>query len=93
MNPAEFVVYCPNQQCGDPVSASGIVAVESRKYRKMNYIGNVDVGFVKKAMFAFLHPNKLQPRLGEHHGYKCPVCGNEKVFVERNGAFIEIEGI
>jgi hypothetical protein len=90
MDAEKTEVFCENIQCGDPeVHTGGLVQHETRKYRRMNYMGSKEIKPVKVIANMLLSRPSL-PK-GQYHYYSCPVCGAERIFHEYKGLFTEID--
>jgi hypothetical protein len=79
MDPRTFEVFCSNLECGDPqVYPGGLMPLESRKHRRMNYMGKAS------KLRAVLSEQPLERHgtsiIGTYHRYQCPVCGRERIF-------------
>lgn len=88
MNPASLEVFCPNLDCGDSYIAGALLPRESRRHRRMNYMGRKRIGFgfavVESLVRKQVDPNLPALPPGVYHLFQCPVCGRERVF--SNGA-------
>lgn len=90
MDVEKLEVFCMNIQCGDPeVHAGALSQHETRKYRKMNYMGSKEINPVK--VLAGTLFNKPVPPQGKYHFYSCPVCGAERVFHEAKDLINEVD--
>ena len=90
MDAEKMEVFCTNIQCGDPeVHAGTLTQLETRKYRKMNYMGSKEISPVKVLTSTML--NKPVPQQGKYHFYSCPVCGAKRVFHETKGLITEVD--
>lgn len=76
--------YCSNIRCGEQeMSASGSVPVRSRRHRRMVYSGSQRVGILSAAIKHVVDPED-PVESGTYHMYSCPVCGQEKYFIEKH---------
>ena len=95
MNAENMEVYCKNLNCADPeIHTSPFTnPVASRKYRRMNYMGARKLGILKKAFIsAVMDDDEVSSAfpVGLYHFYQCPVCGEERMYVERNGLLSKV---
>ena len=90
MDAEKMEVFCMNIQCGDPeVHTGGYVNTETRKYRRMSYMGKKEIKPAQVIVNTLLR-RQVSPK-GQYHFYSCPVCGAERYFHESNGLFTEID--
>ena len=93
MDPSSLEIFCKNAQCGDPEIHTSMLApsVESRRFRRMNYMGSANFGFGKRLLLGIISDeNEWRPPMGEYHLYQCPVCGAERFFVKRGDLLSEV---
>ncbi len=90
MQAEKMEVFCMNLECGDPEVHTGALShLESRKYRRMNYMGSRVIN-PAKAIAKTLLKKPSVPR-GKYHFFSCPVCGSKRVFLERKGLVVEMD--
>ena len=90
MDAEKLEVYCTNIKCGDPeVHADTLSQHETRKYRRMSYMGSKEIKTIK--VIANTLFNKPVPPQGKYHFYSCPVCGAKRVYHEANELFTEVD--
>ncbi len=90
MDAASLEVFCTNIQCGDSeVHADALSQHETRKYRKMSYMGSKEIKTVN--VIANKLFNKPDPPQGMYHFYSCPVCGAKRVYSENKGLLAEVD--
>jgi len=90
MDAEKLEVFCTNIQCGDPeVHAGTLTQHETRKYRRMSYMGSKEIKTVN--VIANKLFNKPVPPQGKYHFYSCPVCGAKRVYHEANELFTEVD--
>lgn len=90
MEAEKLEVFCKNPGCGDPEVHSGYISHhETRKYRRMNYMGKRDIS-IGRMLASFYISNKYEPS-GQLYLFQCPVCGSNRVYNYYDGWLKELE--
>lgn len=83
-------VYCQNKECGEPEVHKDIIGDhETKRYRRMNYMGSREVNPAVAAVKHLLA--RETPPSGMYFLYQCPVCGAKRAYHGSGGMVTEVD--